>query len=198
MNKQVEVKVFVGAVSNPTFGNWVTLPMKHHELESVINGIFHGRSIEVGIMDLDTEMKVDFGRRYTNPYLLNSDLKLFQVYEERGELSLLMTAYAFCDGDLENAIDFLETGNYEYYEDVTDVTSLGEAAVACGKLGWFMGKPDAYENMPEVKRMQRHNMLQLKAIAMYLDFESIGHDMTCNGCRIYGDLKTAMMETRKN
>lgn len=197
MNTQVKVRVFVGAVSNPTDGNWVTLPMEHNELESEINGIFRGRSIEVGIMDLDTDMKVDFGRRYTNPYQLNSDLKMFQVYEERGELNLLMTAYAFREADLDDAIDFLETGNYEYYEDVTDNTSLGEAAVAYGRLGWFMGKPDLYEHMPEVKRMKNHNMLQLKEIAMYLDFEKIGHNMTCNGCKIYSDLKTAMQETRK-
>jgi hypothetical protein len=190
---KVQVNVFVGAISNATHGGWLTLPMSKDELEEKIAAFGYGDR-EYSIMDLETDLQADFGQ-YLNVSMLNQDLLLIRVFEERGQLDMLLTAYSYRNEDLEEAIDFLEGGNYEFYEDVTDEKTLGQAVIASGKFGWFLAMPDAIEALPEVKRMKKYNSLQVNLIAQYLDHESIGQDLVCNGCIIYPKLKTAIVET---
>lgn len=189
---KVKVCVYVGAVSNSAKGNWITLPLENEVLNAKIEALNFGDG-EYAIMDMENELAVELWA-YSNPHNLNQDLKIYQAYEERGELDLLQTAVMYRNDDLEDAIDFLETGNYQYFEEVTDEESLGEAHVNAGGLGWIMANPDAFEHLPEVKRMSKHDSLHIKAIRSYLDFQSIGNDLICNGCQLMGKLKTAMRE----
>lgn len=189
---KVKVCVFVGAVSNATKGDWITLPLDKEALDAKIEALRFGDS-EYAIMDMESDLAVDLWA-YSNVHQLNQDLKMYQVYEERGELDLLQTAITYRNDDIEDAIDFLETGNYQYFENVENEETLGEAYVNAGGLGWLMVNPNAFEHLPEVKRMSKHNILDLKGIKLYLDFESIGNDLICNGCQLMGKLKTAIRE----
>lgn len=190
--KLVKVNVFVGAVLNPTKGGWITLPMDEDELKARIEAFRFGDA-EFEIVDLETEMPVSFDS-YRDVFRLNRDLHLFSHYEDAGLLNLLMTAYCYRDEDLEDAIEFINTGNYEYYEGVSDLKSLGEAVVNSGRLGLLLANPNAFAHRRDVKEMTQNNLLQLKMVSQYLDYEAIGNDWNCNGCRIYPHLKTAMME----
>jgi hypothetical protein len=194
---QVKVEVYIGAISNSAKGDWITLPLEKEELKLKVLSLKYGDD-EYEILDLQTEMPIDFSK-YVDVFTLNYDLNLFKAYEERGQFLLLATAFDFRNEDMEDAIQLLETGNYAYYEDVSDTESLGEAVVRSGALGWLIGLPtEAFTHLPEVKQMQRRNILQVEKVKSYIDFEKIGNDWNCNGCIIYPEMKTAMMEINPN
>lgn len=190
--KLVKVDVFVGSVLNATKGGWITLPMDENELKAKIDA-FGFDDAEFEIMDLETDMPVSV-TSYRDVYRLNRDLQLFSHYEDVGLLKLLMTAYCYTDENLDDALELINRGNFEYYDGVYDEKSLGEAVVASGKLGWMLSKPSEFANQPEVKEMAKKNLLNLIKVSQYLDYEAIGHDWVCKGCRIYPILKTAIME----
>lgn len=191
----VKVEVYVGAVSNTAKGDWYTLPMDSQKLDAKIASFNYGDA-EYCITEANTELMLEL-KDYLNVHELNQYLKLIRVFEERGELELLLTAISFRNDNIEEAIDFLEEGNYAFYSNVTDETSLGEAVVMAGEFGHFLANPDAYEHSPEVKRMNARGLLDIKKVMEYLDFEAIGRDHVCNGCIIYPALKTAIRELRK-
>jgi hypothetical protein len=190
---KVEAKAFYGLVSNPVEGFWITLPMDSDEMNRFVdaNAI---PNLEYGIMDFESEIPLA-SHHYFNLAELNVDLKLFGVFEERGQLPLLVTAYLFKDQDLEVAMDLLDNGHYEFYEDVTDEDSLGQAVVDSGRLGIFLTCVDGYKHLPEMKQLKKRNLLDLELIKMYLDTNAIGRDRVANGCIIYPKFSTAITET---
>ncbi|PLS19624.1 hypothetical protein CVD28_04190 [Bacillus sp. M6-12] len=168
---KVEVKIFVGSVISPAIGGWITLPMEKEALETKIKELKIGEYI---ISDYQTELPVEIGE-YQSPYQVNEFLQLLLAYEQEGKLKLFLSAYQLRDEDVEGTIRFLAKGNYRYFENVEDTESLGESVARSGELGVLFMNEKVLE---------------------YLDFEKIGNDYECNGCRIYPQLKTAIMETR--
>jgi antirestriction protein len=169
---KVEVKIFVGRVSAPAIGGWITLPMSQEELAKAIKTLNVGE--EYMISDYQTDLPIEINE-YQSPFEINEFLHMLQEREKQGNLKLFLTAYWYRDGNLEDTLSLLKKGNFKYYENVHDTESLGEAVVCSGELGFIR-----------------------KEIKPYLDFEKIGHDWECNGCRINDTLKTAIMETNPN
>jgi hypothetical protein len=165
---EVKVKIFVGRVSAPAIGGWITLPMSEEDLTRAIKVLNVGEGYIIS--DYETELPIEIDE-YTNPFELNKFLYMLQERKKEGSLRLFLTAYWFRDYNLEDTLSLLKKGNFKYYEDVQDTESLGEAVVSSGELGFVP-----------------------KAIAQYLDFEKVGNDWECNGCRINEKLKTAIME----
>lgn len=167
----MEVKVFVGAVSNPLYGGWLTLPMDGKELKEKIASFGFGeREYEIVDMEVETEFH-SYLEGYRDVYHLNQIMQRVREYEQNNQLRLLLSAICYTEGDFEHAFRLIESGDYFYYEDVYDEKSLGYAIVDSG----VFGEIDDY----------------LKG---YLDYEAIGRDFIYEGGRLYPKLKTAFAE----
>lgn len=169
---EVKVKIFVGRTFAPAIGGWITLPMEEEELARAMKVLNVGD--EYIISDYQTNLPIQVNE-HDNPFELNKFLYMLKEREKEGSLRLFLTAYWYRDYDLEDTLSLLKKGNFKYYENVYNTESLGEAIVENGELGFIP-----------------------KAVAQYLDFEKIGHDWECNGCRINDILNTAIMETNPN
>lgn len=168
----VHVEVFVGKVLNPAQGVWITLPVTNEALEEQIKTLEFGDS-EFEIVDMKHDIPLNLGN-YTDVYQLNQDLKVILGMMESGRDYLLYTAYAFKDNNLGYALELLEKGNYEFYENIINEDCLGRRVFQSGRLG------DPKNISYQVER--------------YLDYEKIGHDWVSNGCILYPNFYTAMME----
>lgn len=188
---KAEATIFVGKVLAPTMGGWVQLPMENEELKMAMKEWNAGG--EAMVSDYKTELPIPV-YDYSNLSELNALLHVLKAWEEKGQLKLFLTAYAHQDYDLDSTLSLLIKGNYHYFEEVDDAESLGEAIVCSGVLGsLLMGAEE--EETHEMKRLRQKNMVDIKTMYQYLDFEKIGIDYECNGCRINNTLKTAFMPT---
>lgn len=188
---KVEVKIFVGSVVSPAIGGWITLPMEKEQLKKDIKGLKVGEYI---ISDYQTELPIQINE-YESPFEINEFVHLLKSYEKDGQLRLFLSAYLLRDENLHDTVRFLSKGNYRYFENVEDTESLGEAVVRSGALGFGLVFED--DNLSyEVNKLKENQIVDLQAVFQYLDFEKIGNDFECNGCRIYSTLKTAIMEIR--
>jgi len=187
----MELNVFIGKVLNPIDGGWVQLPMSEEELIQKIDSFQFGEA-DYEIMDIDNDTVLEFSQ-YRDVFRLNRDLKLITEYEQQGQGLLLFTAIKYREDNIEDAIRLISDGNFEFYRNVSDTESLGQAIVNAGRLGFAL--MDVERPSAKVNQMKKANFLQLEMVSQYLDYESIGHDWECNGCRIYPELSTAIMET---
>lgn len=168
-----EVFVFIGKVLNPTCGGTISLPTTKEAIDQQITSFEFGEA-EFEIMDIEHSLTMNLGH-YRDVYRLNEDLHIIQEFFERGIERLLLTAYAFRDENLSYALQLLEKGNFEYYEDVVNEEELGRTVFESGRFGI---DPDCVPT--KVKN--------------YMDYESIGLDWVSNGTVIYPQFKTAMTE----
>jgi hypothetical protein len=168
-----DVSVFIGKVLEPTNGGWITLPTKKEVIDEQITSFQFGDA-EFEIMDVENSLPMKLGQ-YRDIYRLNEDLNIIRDFFEKGMERLLFTAYAFRDENLSYALQLLEKGNFEYYEDVVDEEELGRTVFESGRFGVNPDKVPA-------------------KVKQYMDYESIGLDWVSNGTVIYPQFKTAMME----
>lgn len=191
----VQTKAYVGKVLDCSVGGWLTLPMNPFDLTERINQLNFGTS-EYQVMDLDTKLPV--WRELTQLSIsdLNEALRVFTLYETIDRLGELLTAFKFRNGDLNAALRLLEVGNYNYFTEVADEESLGEAAVKSGWFGEWLTS-DNLEDNKEIAALSRVAKLKLVDLMRYVDYNRIAEDLIGNGCIIYPDLQTAIMETSR-
>ncbi|WCK56996.1 antirestriction protein ArdA (plasmid) [Aneurinibacillus sp. Ricciae_BoGa-3] len=187
----IQAKIFIGRVLSPADGEWFTFPMERTLLQNKLEVLHKGH--EMMISDWQSALPIQI-EEHDNPILVNEFIQSLKKYDE-ATLKLFLTAYWYREYHLTDTLNLLGQRNFKYYVDVTDTKSLGEAIVKAGELGMALRDYENLEQTSDTKRIRKQNVIDLSLVAHYLDFEQIGLDAECNGCRIHKSLGTAFMET---
>lgn len=152
-------EIFIGAVEDPTNGEWVTLPTSDSDIDAAIERAQEGPDGEFyeEVMIADTTFGAGADIEYMDPHEVNEYISDFENSGyDKDFIQTLIDDLGFKQA--ANEID-----DVEYYEDVNDEQDLGYAVVeALGGVENF--DPDTLQS--------------------YFNYESFGRDLTFEGYNI--------------
>jgi hypothetical protein len=152
-------EIFIGAVEDPTNGEWVTLPTSDSDIDAAIERAQEGPDGEFyeEVMIADTTFGAGADIEYMDPHEVNEYISDFENSGyDKDFIQTLIDDLGF-----EQAAN--EIDDVEYYEDVNDEQDLGYAVVEA-----FGG----VEN------------LDPDTLQSYFNYESFGRDLTFEGYNI--------------
>lgn len=152
-------EIFIGAVEDPTNGEWVTLPTSDSDIDAAIERAQEGPDGEFyeEVMIADTTFGAGADIEYMDPHEVNEYISDFENSGyDKDFIQTLIDDLGF-----EQAAN--EIDDVEYYEDVNDEQDLGYAVVEA--LG-------GVEN------------LDPDTLQSYFNYESFGRDLTFEGYNI--------------
>lgn len=152
-------EIFIGAVEDPTNGEWVTLPTSDSDIDAAIERAQEGPDGEFyeEVMIADTTFGAGADIEYMDPHEVNEYISDFENSGyDKDFIHTLIDDLGF-----EQAAN--EIDDVEYYEDVNDEQDLGYAVVEA--LG-------GVEN------------LDPDTLQSYFNYESFGRDLTFEGYNI--------------
>jgi antirestriction protein len=158
-----EIQVWVGDLAEYNAGNlvgdWFTLPM---DLEEMMKEVLLEGNEEYYIGDVDSELYSiihNMGLRQLNEFA--EKLESMEEYEQMALCGLM----EHCT-DLEEALEILENGNYSIHQNCQSMSDVA--------YNW-------YEETGQLAEITKY------IEEYYIDFESIGRDMSINGTFIQLD-----------
>lgn len=165
----LKLNVFVGKPSNPAIGGWITLPLSQDKLNKEVRRLVPNE--EFIISDIDTNLPIinkllELGNitEINEAFKALQQIYLFEINEDLSLLSIVLDL----SSTIEEAIELLESGNYEYFPNVSDERALGE----------YIVNQDILE-IPD-------NLVN------YIDYAAIGRDWRCDGTVINSGLSCAI------
>ena len=139
---------------------WLTLPATDEEIQGAKDAIGINEEYEEWfITDYESDIEDLKIGEYEDLETLNELAERYEALEEHEQDAVKAVFEAHCN-DLEEALDIVEEGRYVLYSECDDLTALAEMLVEEGYYG---------------------DTSKMGELAMYIDYERLGHDLDCDG-----------------
>ena len=122
--------IFIGAVIEPAYGEWVSLPCDEKVIDEIIENIQNSLDCEeVMISDYESRFSELHIGEYSDPYEVNEMAERLSEYDEEQLeiMTLMMSDWGY---DFEDAIDKVDNWEYRIYNNTDSMKDVAMQVLA--------------------------------------------------------------------